>query len=313
MAAAAVKRLALVTGANQGIGKEIAVRGSCVCIALVGPCGRVLRINVRGSSLHAHDTFTFLQRGLGKIPGMHVIATARDVAKGEEMAKELRESGADVSTFPLEITSDESVAALKAHLESLLKDGGALDVLVNNAGFAHKGDTFGHEEAQHVIAVNFFGTARVTEAVLPFLKRSGDARIVNVCSQAGRLAQVSPPLQARFQDPEATKEGLAKLAQEFCDGVRDGSYAEKGWPKSMYGVSKLLEIAYTFVLTRDLLPFGIAVNAVCPGWCNTSMSSHRGERSPAKGAETPIFLATRPGKTVDITGGFWYDMELISW
>lgn len=76
---------------------------------------------------------------------------------------------------------------------------------------------------------------------------------------------------------------------------------------------QLGEIAYTYTLARDMLPFGIVVNACCPGYCSTRMSSHKGPRPAAKGAETPVWLATREGKAVDLTGGFYQDMELLAW
>jgi carbonyl reductase 1 len=155
---------------------------------------------------------------------------------------------------------------------------------------------------------------RVTDALLPALRRAeSGGRIVNVCSQAGRLSQVSPELQSQFQDPAATRGSLSKLMDQFVEDVRAGRYKEAGWSSSMYGVSKLGEIALTYVYARELLPEGVAVNAVCPGYCSTSMSSYRGSRPASKGAETPVWLATREGKTADVTGGFWYDMALVSW
>lgn len=139
------------------------------------------------------------------------------------------------------------------------------------------------------------------------------ARIINICSQAGRLNQVSVPLQTKFQDPAATKESVAALLEQFIADVRAGKHREAGWSNSMYGISKLGEIAYTYALARDLAPENIAVAAVCPGYCSTSMSSYRGQRSPEKGAETPAWLARRPGKPSDFTGGLWHDLSLIAW
>lgn len=56
---------------------------------------------------------------------------------------------------------------------------------------------------------------------------------------AGKLSQVSPALQAQFQDPRATPASITRLMEEFIEAVGDGTYAAKGWPKSMYGVSKV--------------------------------------------------------------------------
>jgi NAD(P)-dependent dehydrogenase (short-subunit alcohol dehydrogenase family) len=112
--------------------------------------------------------------------------------------------------------------------------------------------------------------------------------------------------------------GVAALCEAFIAAVADGSYASKGWPRSTYGVSKAAEIAYTFALAKELAHEGIEVQAVCPGYCSTSMSSFKGPRSAAKGAETPVWLAL--GSAADAatpltqrTGGFWYDNHLIPW
>jgi carbonyl reductase 1 len=80
----------------------------------------------------------------------------------------------------------------------------------------------------------------------------------------------------------------------------------------MYGMSKLGEIAWTYTLAKRLSQENILVSAVCPGYCATNMSSYKGPRTPEKGAETPIWLATRD-MTVAETGGFWRDQALLSW
>jgi carbonyl reductase 1 len=111
---------------------------------------------------------------------------------------------------------------------------------VNNAGFAFKGDTFGAAEARTTIACNVYGTMAVTDALLPLLRsRAEGARIVNVCSQAGRLVQVSPALRARFSDSKASAGSVKELCEEFIAAVESGDYAMHGWPRSMYGISKV--------------------------------------------------------------------------
>jgi carbonyl reductase 1 len=253
-------------------------------------------------------------RLLGKIPGMRVIGTSRDPEKGSAAAELLSKDGISATYAVLDITSQASVDAFAKYYRATFGD--ALDILVNNAGIAFKGDVFGPSEAKVTFETNFHGTVRMTDAMLPFLKNSKSPelpRIVNVCSMAGRLSQVSPELQVQFQDPKATPESIGALLDSFVAGIADGSYAAKGWPKSMYGVSKLAEIAYTYVLVRDLKADNIVVNACCPGYCSTSMSSFKGHRPPEQGAETPVWLATRPGKIADITGGFYQDKALLAW
>jgi len=104
----------------------------------------------------------------------------------------MEKEGLDKPLFhTLDITSETSVSAFSKWLSEL---GHPVSALVNNAGFAFKGSTFGADEAQTTIDVNLSGTKRVTDAVLPLLKSGSDARIVNLCSQAGQLKQLSGEL-----------------------------------------------------------------------------------------------------------------------
>ncbi len=281
-------RLAVVTGANKGIGRAIAT----ALAALDAPTDR---------------------------PPFHVLLCARQLGEGLAACDDVRKAHphARVSAAQLDITEEKDVAALVQAIRE--RHGGAVDVLINNAGMAYKGDTFGLEEARETIAVNFGGTRRVTEALLPLLRAAaaarGEARIINVASSAGRLCIVKPPLGVRFSAPSATVAQVVALCDEFLAAVADGVPAveERGWPRSMYGVSKLAEIAYTFILARELERERIIVNAVCPGYCATAMCSFKGPRSPEQGAETPVWLATRSGTVGDLTGGFYADHALVSW
>lgn len=258
-------------------------------------------------------------KAIGKLPGFTVWALVRDLAKGKDAVRACAAEGSTVKLWPaaVDLESPADVERLKADLV----DWEPVFALVNNAGFAYHGDAFGAEEARKTIAVNLTGTMAVTDAVLPCLLkavRSGEdaPRIINICSVAGRLGIVSPALQTRFSRPDATPADVVALAEEFISAVAAGDYAAKGWPKSMYGVSKLAETAYTFCLARQLAPAGIVVHAVCPGHCATNMSSYTGSRTPAKGAETPVWLVTRPESghpVAAVTGGLWRDMGLLAW
>ena len=59
----------------------------------------------------------------------------------------------------------------------------------------------------------------------------------------------------------------------------------------MYGVSKLCESTYSRILAKELQPRHIMVSACCPGYVATDMSSHRGYKTTAQGADTPTWLA----------------------
>lgn len=62
----------------------------------------------------------------------------------------------------------------------------------------------------------------------------------------------------------------------------------------MYGVSKLCETTYTRVLAQQLQSAGVMVNACCPGYVDTDMTSHKGVKTLEQGADTPVWLALMP-------------------
>ena len=98
-----------------------------------------------------------------------------------------------------------------------------------------QGDTFGADEAQKTIDTNAAGTLRCTNALLSLLRARASAspqgaRVVNVCSSAGKLRILrSDALAARF-DAAATAEEVMALMREFVADIRAGRHLEKGWP-----------------------------------------------------------------------------------
>ncbi|CAD7922611.1 unnamed protein product [Amoebophrya sp. A120] len=179
------------------------------------------------------------------------------------------------------------------------KIGPPLHVLVNNAGMAFKGDAFSVEVAARTIGTNFEGTMLVTEAFLPLLldgatyrpHQDPPRRIVNVCSMAGLLKnRYSAQLKQRWLACQS-KEDILALTTEFIAKVREDTYAQFGWPRQTYAVSKAAEIAFTRLLARDLADQNVLVYPCCPGWCRTDMAGDRAPRSAEEGADTPTWLA----------------------
>jgi NAD(P)-dependent dehydrogenase (short-subunit alcohol dehydrogenase family) len=149
------RRVALVTGANRGIGREVA-------------------------------------RQLADL-GHQVLLGARDAAKGEAAAAEIAASGVDGSVTPLELDVS-SPASIERAAERVAADPGRLDVLVNNAGvgldFGVSGVDPDWEKMQATLETNFFGAYRLAIALLGLLRSSEHPRIVNVSSGMGGVAEM---------------------------------------------------------------------------------------------------------------------------
>lgn len=177
--------------------------------------------------------------------------------------------------------------------------------MVNNAGIAFKGDIFGPEEAQVTLDTNLYGTIAITKAILPLMGEGG--RIVTVSSRAGRRSIIpSEQLRQRVAAIRSEEEVFG-VSEEFVASIRSGRHKDLGFPSSMYGMSKLLLSKHCQILAAELEGRGITVDACCPGWCKTDMSSGSGNKTASEGADTPTWLALR--ETGYPSGRLWAERE----
>jgi carbonyl reductase 1 len=252
---------------------------------------------------------TGANRGLGletsrqlRAKGFRLILTSRDESKGREAARGLDPEGSEPLYHALDVTDRESIGALARDLPQLTS---RLELLVNNAGVGSWGSD--RLDASRTIATNFFGPRDVTDALAPFIPRSG--RVVNVSSGLGELSYLGRDLRGPFTDPSLTRSGLDALVTSYLAAVNSGDANRAGWP-SAYSTSKIALNALTRILARDLAPKGITVNSVCPGWVRTDMGGRGAPRSVETGARSIVLGATLPD---DVTGGFFRDGKRIAW
>ena len=293
---ASAGRVAVVTGANKGIGYFIA-----------------------------------LQLGLSGL-FEHVILGCRDMSRGQAALSSLQPllpSSVHASVLPLTLGDHDSHVQFKKQLETLLEgnsDSGSsaakVDVLVNNAAIAFKGSdpTPFAQQTKPTLDINFRGTVDFTEEMMPLLRRaakepqpkdgSGGARIVNVASMAGRLSQVRQDWQDRLSSPTLTMPELHQIMNQFEADVQAGVHKQQGWSNSNYGMSKLAVVAATKIWAREEKDNGVCVNCICPGYCATDMSSQQGTRSAEDGAKNAVLPATMKNPP---TGAFFADMKLREW
>ncbi|XP_028640201.1 carbonyl reductase [NADPH] 1-like [Grammomys surdaster] len=272
-------RVALVTGANKGIGFAI-TRDLC-----------------------------------RKFSG-DVILTARDEAQGLTAVQQLQAEGLSPRFHQLDIDDPQSICALR---DFLLKEYGGLDVLVNNAGIAYKGIdlTYFHIQREAAMKTNFFGTQAVCTELLPLIKTQG--RVVNVSSLISleALRNCSPELQQKFRSETITEEELVGLMKKFVEDTKKGVHAKEGWPNSAYGVSKIgvtvLSRIHARKLNEQRRGDKILLNACCPGWVRTDMAGPNAPKSPEEGAETPVYLALLPPDAAGPHGQFVQDKKVEQW
>lgn len=182
------KRIALVTGANKGIGLEIA-------------------------------------RQLAEA-GLTVIIGARNLALGRTAAAELGSDGSSVDVVRIDVNDDGSIteaadqiAARHGRLDILVNNAGIVDAA---DGPPTRSSTVA---VRRIMETNFIGTLAVTQAMLPLLRKSQAGRIVNLSSALGSLSINSDPsspfYSARLIGYNASKAAVNMLTAQLCAELRD--------------------------------------------------------------------------------------------
>jgi short-subunit dehydrogenase len=125
-------------------------------------------------------------RLLAREPGAAIVLVGRREERLQQLAGEL---DADASHVAVDLVEEEAPERVRAHLEE--RHGGALHLLVNNAGSAWRARFAegGYENVRQTMEINFDAQVRLTEALLPLLRASAPAAIVNVASTAARVAR----------------------------------------------------------------------------------------------------------------------------
>jgi len=206
---------------------------------------------------------------------------ARNSDLGRAAESKLRAEKADAHFVPLDVTEPQTISAAAAKIKAQF---GWLDALVNNAGIVDQQD--GRASVASVAAIervmrtNFFGVVTVTQAMLPLLRKSKAARIINVSSGLGSIARnANPPWDLQ-------------------------------WSLLGYCSSKAAMSMFTVQLALELKQDRIAVNAVNPGYTATDINQNRGHQTVQEGSAEIVRLSLLEDGP---TGGFFETAGPIPW
>jgi len=221
--------------------------------------------------------------------GAELVLLCRDRAKGEETAAAARAAGA--AKVDLLIADLSRQSEVRRAAAEFLASGRPLHVLINNAGVVNLQRTLTPDGLEATFAVNHLAYFLLTTLLLDRLRASAPARIINVASDAHKFGG---PLN--FDD---------------LQNGRTYSFMR------VYGQSKLANILFTAELARRLEGSGVTANSLHPGGVSTGLGSNNGAwsrgviallrpflRSPDRGAETSVYLATSPA-VADVSGRYF--------
>jgi NAD(P)-dependent dehydrogenase (short-subunit alcohol dehydrogenase family) len=210
-------KIALVTGANRGIGLETA-------------------------------------RQLGK-HGIKVLVAARDDEKAAKAANTLKSEGIDAVPLKLEVTSSADIQAVSkfiadnyGHLDILVNNAGMIG---DDAFFGNNSETVTQDQLRRTFDTNFFAVIELTQTLLPLLKKSAAGRIVNLTSILGSLTLHSDPTSmiagSKALAYNASKTALNAFTVHLAAALKDTKIkvnsAHPGWVKTdMGGPDAMIEI-----------------------------------------------------------------------
>ncbi len=147
--------------------------------------------------------------------GHKVYATMRNPSRAPELGRRAASEGLPITIAAMDVDSDESV---KAGMDRIVNEDGAIDVLVNNAGIERSGsvEELPLAEFRAVMETNYFGALRCIQGVLPAMRQRRSGCIVNIASIAGHVAcsPMAPYTASKFA-LEALSESLAQEMKPF--------------------------------------------------------------------------------------------------
>ena len=179
--------------------------------------------------------------------GYLTYATMRNLAKRDTIQLIAEKQHLPIRTVQLDVTDENSV---ENAIQSILSESERIDLLVNNAGYGLTGafEDIGMDEIKSLFETNVFGVIRVTQAILPIMRKQGSGRIINISSGAGRIGYPG---------------GCAYVSSKFA----------------LEGLSESISI--------EVEEFGIRTVLVEPGFVRTNFAENIAIAKKAQGPNSP--------------------------
>ncbi|OIJ67387.1 SDR family NAD(P)-dependent oxidoreductase [Streptomyces mangrovisoli] len=258
-------RIAVVTGANQGLGRAL----------------------VEGLAARLDEADLVLLTG--RDPG-RVEAAAREVARAPE-------TRARVEGRVLDVTDTAAIAALADELRA---SHGGVDVVISNAVARVLPDESQSARADEFIDVSNVATHAVLRSFGAVLRPGG--RLLVVASSLGTLGHLDPRLHPLFDG--ASLGEVERAVESWRGAVHDGSAERAGWPRWLNVPSKVAQVAAVRAVAAERraadLAAGTLIASVCPGMVDTAtsrpwFSDYSQAQSPRQAADAVLDLVLAQG------------------
>jgi NAD(P)-dependent dehydrogenase (short-subunit alcohol dehydrogenase family) len=223
-------------------------------------------------------------RGLAAL-GAQVVIVGRDRERGEQARRQVIERGGN-PRVDLLLADLSSLSGVRGLADEFLVRYPALHVLVNNAGTVELSRRTTIDGFERTFAVNHLAYFLLTNLLLPRLRASAPARIVNVASEAHRFGRL-----------------------DMADLQSEKSYSAM----RVYGTSKLLNLLFTVGLAERLAGSGVTANSLHPGAVSTRLGKNNGPLARLLiGLLRPFFLTPEQGAANSIYVAAAQELEGVS-
>jgi len=226
-------------------------------------------------------------RGIGRAAawalgqqGYTVVLVGRDRERALRVADEFVAAGIDAVGDAADVADAQSMDALAGRLGPLAEP----DVLIISAGVMSERMSrtmrTTAEEWDRVMGINLDGAFHALRVFSPAMVKRRSGRVITVSACLGRFT--GPGLAGGLAPYRVSKAALNALTRNFA---AETNFGERG----------------------------VLVDAMCPNHCRTDMGGPDAPRSAEEGADTIVWLATRPHTGSTMTGALWEDRELVPW
>ncbi|MEU2779231.1 SDR family NAD(P)-dependent oxidoreductase [Streptomyces sp. NPDC007162] len=253
-------RIALVTGANQGLGRAF----------VDGLAARMHRDDLVLLTGRNHKRVTDAAREVTQLPGTQARVEGR----------------------VLDVTDKDAIAAFAEDLQTCH---GGVDIVLSNAVARLLPDESQAERADEFIDVSNTATHAILRSFAPVLRPGG--RLLVVASTLGTLGHLNPRLHHLFDG--ASLDQVESAVESWRSAIQAGTAQEAGWPVWLNVPSKVAQVAAVRAVAAERrehdLAVGTLITSVCPGMVDTAtsrpwFSDYSQAQSPAQAAEAVLDL-----------------------